>query len=116
MAFDFAAIKAQARQLVHDTFAVSALFQYDSSSVPIEVTARFHNRLVKQGLVENAGAEVYENIDQVIFNVDVLSQIGLIPSRGNLVTFPAYQDLTVVLDYKMPNTGPVEEVWTVTRQ
>lgn len=115
MSFDFAEAKAQARQAVHDTLAVYALFKYDSSSIGIPITARPHSRLVRQGQVENVGAEVFEGIEQVVFDKNALSLIGIVPTRGNLVVFPKYQGMEVSLDYRLPSDGPVEEIWATTR-
>lgn len=101
--------------MVHDTLAVSALFKYDSLSIGIPITARPHGRLVRQGQVENSGAEVFEGIEQVVFDRNALALIGIVPARGNIVVFPEYQDFEVSLDFRLPYDGPIEEIWMTTR-
>ncbi len=114
MPFDFAEAKSQTRQVVHDTLAVAAFFKYDSSSVGIPITARPHSRLVRQGQVENVGAEVFEGIEQVVFDRNALAVIGITPERGNVVYFVKY-NFEVSLDLMLPYDGPIEEIWLVTR-
>jgi hypothetical protein len=101
---------------VHDTLAVQAFFQANSASAPVEITARWHTRLVRQGDLEGVGADVIEGVDRVVFDRAALVAAGLAPKRGGIVVFPGYADLTVILDVMEPYEGPVEEIWFVTRQ
>lgn len=114
MAFSLAEAKRRSRQVVHDTMAVKAIFKDTSTSTGIEITARWHSRLVKEGQVERQGAELYENIDQVVFDRNALARIAIFPQRGNKVVFPDYQDLEVSLDVRLKYDGPIEEIWLVT--
>lgn len=115
MRFDFAAAKAQARRVVHDTLAVQAFFKDTPTSAEQEITARYHSKLVQQGTIDGEGAQILEGADQVVFNRELLAELGITPVRGSVVRFPAY-DLTLSLDLRKPYEGPIEEIWEVTRQ
>lgn len=117
MGFDFASAKAAARQAVHSTLAVPVLFKDSPTSIPDDrLTARWHTKLVKQGDIDGVGAQVIEGVDRVIFDRGELSFFEVTPKRGDIVIFPQYQDLTVVLDTRLPADGPIEEIWLVTRE
>ena len=116
MPFSFAEAKANARRIVHSTFGVRALFKDSPTSTPVELQARWHSRLVLQGAIENSGAEVIEGIDRVVFNREQLAELGISPVRLHTVSFPDYPLLgTLVLDFRRPYDGPIDEIWEVTR-
>jgi hypothetical protein len=108
-AFDFAAAKSALRRVVHDTLGVDALYQDDSMSDPVAITARWHNKIDRFGDPESQGyAEIVQGIDR----------IGLIPEyypditfrRGGTVTFPAYGN-AFVLQVLEPADGPHTRWW-----
>jgi hypothetical protein len=113
MGFDFAAAKSLLRQTVHDTLAVEAFFKFNADSNGVDITARYHSGIVKQGQVEGEGAERYADVTQVVFDRNALMELGIEPEHGNIVEFPLY-DVVVYLDVKLPYDGPVEEKWLVT--
>lgn len=120
MSFDFASLKAQVRQTVHETLGVLAFYQDSSLSTPVEISARWHNKLTLAGDFENNGyAEVLQGIDRVIFMAADSQRIGV--KRGGTITFPSLggdgiSKATFVLHTRQPNCGPIEDVWHVTPQ
>lgn len=132
MSFDFASLKAQVRQTVHETLGVLAFYQDSSLSKPVEISARWHNKLTLAGDFENNGyAEVLQGIDRVIFMAADSQRIGV--KRGGTITFPSLgaglgvtlgaplggdgvSKATFVLHMRQPNCGPIEDVWHVTPQ
>jgi hypothetical protein len=115
MKFNFAAAKASARRTVHSTLAVQAFYKANSTSTPVEITARWHSGLAQHGQVNGQGAQVVEGVDQVVFNREELVLLNLALTRGGLVTFPDYQDLKLSLDTRLPYEGAIEEIWQVVR-
>lgn len=124
--FDWAKLKASTRRLVHDVFKVNALYQDAFMSEPIAVTVRWHNKIGVVGQETNDGyAEVIEGVDRLVFNRDELMSLArfmdnrkpLVPVKGGKVklTDPLFNGAILVLDTKEPTTGPVDEVWNVTR-
>lgn len=111
MPFNFAQAKKTMRQAVQDTLGVIAYYKADSESDHIEIRARWHTKLVKQGIVNGEGAQILENADQVVFDVAELLEKEIKLDRGAIIIFPDYQDLAVILDSKVPHDGPVEEIW-----
>lgn len=111
MTFDFAKVKAQARRVVHETLGVSAFYKDSSLSAPVEIKARWHNKIVRQGDLENQGyAEVYESADRIVFSVADARALNV--KRGGVVSFVDGPSFTLAT--MSPSTGPVEEVWEVT--
>lgn len=117
MAFDFAKAKRTARQVVHKTLGVSALYQDSSLSAPVPCVCRYHTKAVNVGDLNNEGyAVVASDIEQVVFEADVARTIGV--KRGGHVTLLAMgavinSDLVLTLDSKAKPTGPFKEVWNV---
>lgn len=110
----FADIKAQARQDVHDTFAVACQYRETPSSEPIDLTARLHTRIVVGG--ENgAYASIIEGVTRAVFDRAELADKTVILKRNGLVTFTDY-GLTYVLDIRDPKSGPVTEKWSLAGQ
>lgn len=115
MPFSFAEAKATARRKVHETFGVRALFKDSPTSTPVELSARWHSRLVLEGVMEGAGAQVIEGIDRVVFNREELAENGVSPKYGDIVAFPDYGGFEVQLAERQPYDGPISEVWGVVR-
>lgn len=114
MAFDFASVKTRARQVVHDTLGVPAFYKQNAASDPLDLTVRWFEKRVRQGVISGEGAEIMEGVDQVLFNIPQLLERGAILARGATVVIPAYS-LTLSLDYELPRDGPVEVIWAVVR-
>lgn len=120
MPFDFAQAKALARRTVHKTLGVQAFYRApDSVDAPIEMTARWHNRVSKPygGLQDGDGyAQIIEGIDQIVcIPEDVFGNCVKLERLGEF-TFPSIPGVTFVLELREPATGPLEESWTVTRK
>lgn len=110
----FAGIKAQARQDVHDTFAVACEYRETESSVAIPLTARLHTRIVVGG--ESGGyASIIEGVTRAVFDRTELAAKTVVLKRNALVTFTDY-GLTFVLDIRDPKSGPVTEKWSLAGQ
>lgn len=132
MAFDFAKAKAQVRRIVHKTFGVQAFYQDDSLSSPVEIRARWHNKIELTGDLDNQMyAQLIQGIDRVIFDTADARKYGV--KEGGEITFVVYgAGLGVsmgsafggegfgppafVLRVREPNSGPIEEIWEVTRK
>jgi len=118
MPFDFAALKARTRRVVHDTLAVAALYDHVGLVVPVELRVRWHNKIARFGDIENVGyAEIIEGINRVIFDRDELNEKGVVLERGGRVTLtpPQYHGAVLVLDTMEPDTGPIDQTWLVGR-
>jgi hypothetical protein len=113
MAFDIDSARSLCRRTVHAVFGAEALFKYNATSAGIDIRARYHNGLTKQGLFEGEGAERYADISQVVFNREDLASLHVAPERGNVVEF-VQTGVVVMLDVKLDYDGPVEEKWLVT--
>lgn len=120
MTFDFAEAKANARRVVQSTFAVQAFYSDDSVNPPVEIRARWHNRISKPfGDLDNGGyAEIVEGIDRIVLipnnypggNAVTLQRLGV-------VTLPTLlPGVSFILEHREPDTGPLEEAWAVTRK
>jgi hypothetical protein len=117
MSFSFAQLKADTRQAIHGVFAVPATYQDDPLVAPISVRARIHSRT--RSPLEDTDAPagfalVVENAERVVFEKAELTALGITPERGATITFPDY-NLTVRLDQRDPEAGPIIESWVVTR-
>ncbi len=128
MGFDFAQAKTNARRAIHSALAVQATYVDDSIAVPVEIKARWHNKISRPfGDLENGGyAEIIEGIDRIIFNLETVDGVDTVVDvdgfpvtllRNGTVTFPELlPGVEFNLDHKEPATGPVEEAWAVTRK
>jgi len=59
-------------------------------------------------------ATEFEGSDRVILDKETARQMNV--KRGAVITLPAqYASLRLRLDTQLPDTGPIEEVWTVAR-
>lgn len=134
MSFNFAQAKASARRAVHTTLGVRAFYQDSSMSSPVQLTARWHNKLALLGSdLDNQQqyADVIQGIDRVVFSAVEARTYRV--KRGGTITFPDYgAGLGVgmgsplggeevgppafILGVREPNCGPFEEIWEVTRK
>lgn len=132
MAFDFTQVKIAARRAVHATLGVRALYQDSSLSSPVEIKARWHNKIDRFGDLDNQSyAELIQGIDRVVFAAADARTIDV--KRGGILTFPGYGagtgvglgsplggsetgPLAFVLQNREPSDGPYKEVWSVTRK
>lgn len=119
MAFDFAALKALTRKVVHSTFGVEALYSDASINAPIRIRARLHNRISRPfGDVDNAGyAEVIEGIDRIVLIPEDDRGFPVTLQRNGVIQLPTmFPGAEFTLDVKEPSTGPLEESWQVSRK
>lgn len=112
----FAQLKRDLRRAVHDGFAVDATYQDSTMLEPVSLRARWHTKGARPfGDLGGEGfAEIIENEDRVVFDVDDLTVKGICPVRGAVVSFADY-GICVKLNMRGDKTGPVSEEWTVTR-
>jgi len=111
-AFDFAAMKALTRRVVHDTLAVDALFhESDPADPSTPIRARWHNKIDRFGDIENQGyAEFVQGIDRIIFIPS--DHPGVVLKQNSVIVFPAYGKV-FTLQVKEKKSGPLEEIWQV---
>lgn len=132
MAFDFASAKALARRVVHKTLGVRAFYQDSTMNSPVQLTARWHNKIDRMGDLDNQSyAELIQGIDRVIFEAVEARTYRL--QRGGVIVFPDYgaglgvvlgsslggEDIgppAFILQTREPPDGPFSEVWSVTRK
>lgn len=111
MAFDFAALKAKTRRVVHNTLAVEAFYQDDSMSAPQPIRARWHNKVDRFGdLMDQGYAEVVQGVDRVVLFPTDYPTLNFV--RGGVVTFPSYRR-AFRLEILEPSDGPYRAVWQV---
>lgn len=114
--FDFAALKADVRQIVHDTMAVEAEYTDPRKNGSVVLQVRWHNKIAQVGeLLETGYTEILEGIDRVIFNIPELNKKSVVPVRGGRLHMlsPHFNGAVLVLDSMRPIVGPVEQIWTV---
>lgn len=110
MAFNFAEAKALARRVVHDTLAVAATYQDNVVVVPAEVRVRWHNRIVRDADLENAGYPEF---------IVGINRIVLFPGDTPAITFKMNGVVTLDdgrqfrLAVREPTDGPLQEIWQV---
>lgn len=118
--FDWAEIKATARQTVHETFGVQAFYQDAVVTVPVEMRARLHDRQGKPygGLVDGDGyADIVESIDQIVLIPRSIYGACVELQRNGEFTFPTmFPGSVFTLDLRIPSQGPLEERWQVSRK
>ena len=116
---DFAAIKAQTRRIVHDTFSIPALYKQTPSSTGVLLYIRWHNKIARFGnLLDSGYAEVLEGIERVIFDEAELQTKGVTLVRGGslLCTPPGFAQATLILDTAEPRVGPLNITWLVVKK
>ena len=106
------------RRDLHDTFAITASYQDSTLLEPVDVNIRWHSRYETFGnLSEQGYAEIVDNVDRIVFDIDELVTLELTPRVGGLVTITedGWGDAVLVLRLSDPRIGPVENVWQVGR-
>lgn len=119
MSFDFAAAKSLVRRTVHATFGVQAFYQDALVNVPVEIRARWHNRMSRPfGDLNDGGyAEVIEGIDRIVLIPVSVKGDAVVLHREGVITLPTIlPGVEFILEHKEPETGPLEEAWAVTRK
>jgi hypothetical protein len=111
----FAQAKARMRRVVHDTMAVDATYLDATMVAAVGLRVRFHTRRVSAiGGMGDGYAEVIENAERIVFDVEELTAAGVTPIKGGIVTLTddGFCLRLVTLDEA---TGPVEQIWTAVR-
>ena len=119
MSFDFATAKSLVRRTVNATFGVQAFYSDASVDVPVEIRARWHNRMSRPfGDLNDGGyAEVIEGIDRIVLIPVSTKGAAVTLQRAGVITLPTVlPGVEFVLEHKEPATGPLEEAWAVTRK
>lgn len=113
----FAQIKHDARRAVHDALAVEAVYTDPDGVNATTLSVRWHNRINRHGDMDAQGyAEIIENIDRIIFDLEELAAKGVTLAREGTVTLSALLGgATFSLDAQEPDSGPIERIWLVTR-
>ena len=114
--FDFAALKARTRQIVHDTMATDAEYTHPHLVGAVGLRIRWHNKIAQYGdLLDTGYAEVVEGINRVIFNRPELDEKSVTLKAGGYIRLlaPQYGGALLILDVQEPVVGPVELVWKV---
>jgi len=118
MVFSFAKAKSLVRRTVHKTFGVPAIYKDSSLSEPVEISARWHNKIERMGDLDNQGyAEIVQGIDRVLFDAIEARTVGV--KRLGEVSFPELAATptsaipTFILNTRETETGPDREIWLV---
>jgi hypothetical protein len=119
MAFDFTALVALARRTTQKVFGTTGNYDHPSIPEPVELSVRWHNRLVVQGdLVEAGYGNIIDGVNRLIFSREQLVELGLVLQQSGRVSLsdPLYAGAVLILDSKEPHVGPVEEIWNVVKE
>lgn len=117
MSFSFLDAKKEARQAVHDTFAVPATYSDDVETTPVAMNVRYHSQRATEVLLPGQGlAEVMEAVPRVLFSVAELTALGVTPRRNGVLIFAGYDNLTLALDTEEKYDGPVYVSWTAVQR
>ncbi len=114
--FDFAALKATTRRIVHDTLSMDALYYDKSLAAPVALRVRWHYKQAPVGDIENEGYPMYlDLVEKVIFDKEELALKGVTVVRGGRVqvTSPGFEGYLAVDTQDGENVGPVVEAWRV---
>jgi hypothetical protein len=116
MVGNWAALKKNLRQTVHNVMAVSAFYVDETLSAEVPLTVRFHTKGQVVGDLDQQGyATMIENVNRLIFNEPELTSFSLVLRREGTVRFPDY-NLAFQLDVRDDTaTGPIEVIWTVVK-
>lgn len=115
MPFDFAAAKSTARRAVHSTLGVQAFYLDDTMSEPVEIKARWHNKIDRFGdPLEQGYAEIVQGIDRIGFVPEDYPALTF--KRGGIVRFPGYGDKEFMLEVLEPADGPLTRWWQAALQ
>jgi len=118
VAVDWWQLKTRLRRDVHAAFRVPALYQDASMSQAVSVSVRWHDRQARPiGNLSGGGdyAEVFENIERIIFSDEELAAIAVVPMRNGTIIFPQFGNFRLTLDAREPVDGPIKQIWTVQR-
>lgn len=119
MAFDFAAIKAEVRSIVHETMAIPAVYTDGQCGDSASLRVRFHSKINRFGdLTEQGWAEIVEGVNRLIFDKRELDEQGVVLRSGGQVTLQArgFENIVLVLHVREPEEGPINVVWQVSKQ
>lgn len=113
---DIAAIKTKSRRSIHDALAVSAIYEDDETPPNDKVTVRWHNRLVRNGSLDEGSYDVaiIEGIDRLVFNETNLAAAGITLKRNGVLTVPSL-GAKFELEAMAEPDGPENVYWMVTR-
>jgi hypothetical protein len=117
MAFDLYETKLKARQALHGLASTSASYAGPGDQAG-DVTVRWHNKTaIAVGELEGAGyASLFAGIDKLIFQQSNLDEAEVTLATGGVVTITKYGvDYVFTLDSRLPNDGPENVYWTVTK-
>jgi hypothetical protein len=112
---DWVDIQIRARRDIHAAFGVEASYLDSTMSVPATgLHVRWHARFaIPTGDIGGGDyAQVFENIDKLVFDIDELSTNAVTLRQGGQVTLIKY-GYTFTLDVQEPYDGPVKVTWTV---
>lgn len=113
MAFNFAEELNKARQTVHSTLGVSALYEDSVVVTPVEITVRYHPKTVMTGDFENNGwSETSASDDIIKFNITDARNVGV--KRGGKITLVT-DNIELKLETLNDKTDGYYEVWKVRR-
>lgn len=114
MAFDITEAKIKARRAVHRLSAAPALYLDEDLDAPVEITVRWHNKIMPADTINNT-SEIITGIERLVFNEEELAAMDppLILQRGGTVTIPKYDSMQFQLEFEEPNDGPVTTAWSV---
>lgn len=111
--FDWQAVKARTRRIVHTTFGGDATY-FDSMQDSVELKVRWHNKIEIAGDLENSGyGQTIEGIERVIFDRDELVAKGVTLRNNGIVKMADGTVLTLAA--QEPMVGPIEIIWQVAR-
>lgn len=112
--FDFASLKAQCRQAIHEMFSVDAWYHDKDLPEKVAIRVRWHSRINRFGNLDDAGwAEMIEGVDRIIFERDEVAPLSI--RSGGLVYIHSMDEAAFTLKAQEPSDGPFEETWSVAR-
>lgn len=113
----WADIRTTARRKVHQTFAVPVLYYVRGSRVAFNdaanpLTARLQNKVqVAPDAIGGGYSQILEGVTRIVFNVEDLVALNLVPGKGDRVTFPDYGHTYQLENRDTPN-GPINVKWS----
>lgn len=119
MPVDFASLRAQTRRTVHDTLGVPAFYRSTSAGAEIELRVRWHTKSKAVGDLEDSGyGLVLEGVNRVAFDRAEIAEKSVTLRQAGILRIPGAgrPDVTLVLDAREPDDGPVVEWWKVAQQ
>jgi hypothetical protein len=114
----WADIKAQARRTVHETFSREATYVGPcSTDDPVALRVRWHPAGSRVGELGSDGyAVMMVTEDRVVFDLEQIATLGVTPERLAVVTITdETPQIVLTLDSQFETSGPVADVWRVTR-